>query len=314
MISFNPSALALLAALLSFTHALPVAPSTFIKRATSATIQTTGTVEACLGVSSLANGVILTSGVCTAGTPGFYNQWDISPGDNQVIRLSGLPQGSGDWCLDAGLDYTSGCFDSEATGGNPSRQTWNIVEGTTPSPPPTQGRQIKWLENGVERCLQVNNAGFSNGQTIGINVCFTESLSFYPFQQFIYNEGSTKIRVAPNIFTDTQYCIDFGENLGTNGQALKIWQCYEGLPQQQLYITSDRHIAVENRPGGGQCADVKAESGVEPVRPYGVRKQVQSWECIGGNTNQHHPSGELFTQQFVTVQDNEAAVSRALTA
>lgn len=125
------------------------------------------------------------------------------------------------------------------------------------------------------------------------NVCFTDNLGFYPFQNFIYNEGSTKIRVAPNNLTETDFCIDFGTNLGANGQGLKIWECYEGLPQQQLYITDDRHIAVENRPNGGQCVDVRAESGPEPVKPYGIRKQVQSWECSYGNPNQASRIGPL---------------------
>lgn len=125
------------------------------------------------------------------------------------------------------------------------------------------------------------------------NYCFPDNVNYAPFQQWIYTQGSTKIRVAPNDRTDTEYCIDFGTNLGANGQSLKIWQCYDGLPQQQLYITDDAHIAVENGPG--QCADVRAESGPEPVKPYGVQKQVQSWECSFGNPNQ------VGTRSFVRV-------------
>ncbi|KAJ9113191.1 hypothetical protein QFC22_006030 [Naganishia vaughanmartiniae] len=347
MLSFNPTTLAVFTALLSSIRAAPVTPSTSLsKRATGATIRPTNIGDVCLGVAGgLSNGALLSQGACTQGG-GFYNQWDISPGDNQVVRLSGLPAGSGDWCLDAGLDFTSGnrndlkiwqcdpglpqqrwfytddlhlavvggnacaatnrdtgdvftqyCFNADAIGGgshgggNPTIETFNVVGGNTPPPVVTGGRQIKWLEDGVERCLQVNNGAFGNGQSIGVNVCFTQDLSFYAFQNFVYNEGSTKIRVAPNTFTDTEFCIDFGTNLGANGQGLKIWQCYDGLPQQQLYLTGDHHIAVENRPGGGQCADVRAESGPEPVKPYGVRKQVQSWECSGGNPNQaSHPN------------------------
>ena len=115
------------------------------------------------------------------------------------------------------------------------------------------------------------------------NVCFSEDLSFYPFQQWVYNTGSTKICIAPNSFTDTEYCLDFGTNLGSNGQPLKIWQSYD-IPAQRLYITDDNHIAVENGPG--QCVDVQAESSPEPSRPYGLRKRVQTWQCSGGNPNQ----------------------------
>jgi hypothetical protein len=115
------------------------------------------------------------------------------------------------------------------------------------------------------------------------NVCFTENLSFFPFQQWVYSAGSTTIRTVPNNFTDIEYCLDFDTNLGANGQNLKIWQCYDGLPAQSLYVTNDNHIAVEN---GAQCVDVRAESSPVPTRPYGLRKEVQSWQCSGGNPNQ----------------------------
>lgn len=115
--------------------------------------------------------------------------------------------------------------------------------------------------------------------------CFSESFADLPFQQWVYNTGSTKICVAPNSYSDTQYCLDFGTNLGANGQPLKIWQAYD-VPQQQLYITDDLHIAVEGGPG--QCVDVRAESGPLPdyARPYGSQKSVQTWDCSFGNTNQ----------------------------
>lgn len=118
------------------------------------------------------------------------------------------------------------------------------------------------------------------------NYCFGENDSNLPFQQWVYTPGSTTIRIAPNSYSDTEYCIDFGSNLGSNGQELKIWQCYDGLPAQQLYITDDNHIAVENGPG--QCVDVQAESGPQPAyaRPYGEEKRLQTWDCSSGNPNQ----------------------------
>jgi hypothetical protein len=106
-------------------------------------------------------------------------------------------------------------------------------------------------------------------------------------QQWVYQTGSTSICLAPNALTDTNYCIDFGSNLGTNGQALKIWQQYQGLPAQSLYITDDNHIAVENGPG--QCADVQEESQSRPARgglPFGTYKDLQSYQCTFANTNQ----------------------------
>jgi hypothetical protein len=114
--------------------------------------------------------------------------------------------------------------------------------------------------------------------------CFPEDSPYAPFQRFDYTLGSTKICVSPNEYSETQYCIDFGTNLGSNGQTLYIWQAYD-VPQQQLYITDDQHIAVV---GGNQCADVKAESGPQPdyARPYGSLKDLQSWQCTQYNTNQ----------------------------
>lgn len=89
---------------------------------------------------------------------------------------------------------------------------------------------------------------------------------------------STTICLAPSNLTDTDFCIDFGSNLGANGQSLKIWQKYEDLPAQQLFVTEDNHIAVENGPG--QCANVQQESVTRPARgglPYGTYKDLQSW-------------------------------------
>ena len=107
MLAFTPTTLAAFAALLSVIRAAPIIPSTLSKRATSATIRPTDNNNVCLGVSNLSNGALVLEVACTQ-RGGLFNRWDISPGDNEVVRLSGLPAGSGDWCLDAGLDFTSG--------------------------------------------------------------------------------------------------------------------------------------------------------------------------------------------------------------
>ncbi|KAJ9113213.1 hypothetical protein QFC22_006055 [Naganishia vaughanmartiniae] len=112
MVAFNPTALAVFTALIAYTRASPITPSTFGKRnnqppAAGVTIRPTNNGTACLGVSELSNGALVSAQSCTQGT-GFYNEWIVAPGDNEVVRLSGLPDGSGDWCLDAGLDFTSG--------------------------------------------------------------------------------------------------------------------------------------------------------------------------------------------------------------
>ena len=67
-------------------------------------------------------------------------------------------------------------------------------------------------------------------------------------------------------------------------RAAKIWQCYQGLAAQSLYITDDNHIAVENGPG--QCLDVQAESSPDTSGPYPISKRLQTWDCTFGNANQ----------------------------
>lgn len=106
MLSINAASALAFASLFTLGEAAPLTPSTHPTRAIGATLRPTNDAASCLGVTQLANGAYLSSRLCTEG--GFYNKWDVSPGDNQVVRLSGLPEGSGDWCLDAGLDYTSG--------------------------------------------------------------------------------------------------------------------------------------------------------------------------------------------------------------
>lgn len=138
-------------------------------------------------------------------------------------------------------------------------------------------------------CLQLAQPLYSSGLN-----CFEQPGGYSPLQQWVYQTGSTTICLAPNDLTDIDYCIDFGSNLGTNGQRLKIWQRYEGLPAQQLYITDDNHIAVENGPG--QCADVQQESLPVPARggvPYGSYKDLQSYQCTFANTNQVSPPSIL---------------------
>ncbi|KAJ9107978.1 hypothetical protein QFC20_003663 [Naganishia adeliensis] len=187
----------------------------------------------------------------------------------------------------------------ECSSGN-ANQIFGFDASAAPAPSPSpphadaQGRPIKWLResDGAELCLQVNaftgtlEQQLRNGAPVGSNKCFPEDSDYAPFQRWVYKAGSTKICVAPNRYSNTEYCIDFNSNLGSNGQQLKIWQAQRGLPAQQLYITDDNHIAVENGPG--QCVDVRAESGPQPdyARPYGSQKDVQTWECFGGSSNQ----------------------------
>lgn len=161
---------------------------------------------------------------------------------------------------------------------------------------PCQRRRIDHVSRSVTfLCLAEELIGNPSTHS---NDCFDASSTYFSLQQFVYTSGSTKIRVAPNSLSTTDYCVDFGSDRGVNGVGLKIWQCYDGLPAQQLYITGDNHIAVE---GDNQCADVKAESQASQAKPYGSLKDVQSWQCSGGNPNQvgvRFSSSRSFTDLF----------------
>ncbi|KAJ9113194.1 hypothetical protein QFC22_006033 [Naganishia vaughanmartiniae] len=339
MLSLSVAALtSVLVALANPANAAPIEEHpTVLKRATGALIASAVSPDFCVGVHELKDGAGLFTLNCTvngaSSSPAFYNKWDISPGNNQVVRLSGLPAGSGDFCLDAGdlsgslrsskiwtcypglpqqqWYYTDdkhiaitggqGCLETGRYGtpinqcssnSGAGTQTWNIVEGsgggTTPPPPPTPppattGKPIKWVLDGKDVCLTVANGAFSNGAALTINSCFEPSSNYYAFQQFVYTEGATKVQVAPNSLTTTNYCVDFGSDRGVNGVGAKIWQCYDNVPAQNLYITGDAHLAVE---GDNQCLDVRAESGPSQNKPYGSLKDVQSWQCSGGDANQ----------------------------
>ncbi|KAJ9113188.1 hypothetical protein QFC22_006027 [Naganishia vaughanmartiniae] len=311
MLSLSLAALtSVLVALGTPANAAPIREQhDLLKRTTGALITSTIAPDFCIGVEELKEGAALVTKNCmvleTSGdssTPAFYYKWDIAPGNNQVVRLSGLPAGSGDFCLDAGDlsgDMRSGkiwtCYPGLPQQHGSGTQTWNIVEGsgggTTPPPPPppppsppaTTGKPIKWAQEDKELCLTVGNGAFSNGATLTINSCFEPSSDYYAFQQFVYNEGNTKIQVAPNNLTTTDYCVDFGSDRGVNGVGAKIWQCYPDLPAQNLWITGDAHISVT---GDNQCMDVRAESAPGQNKPYGSLKDIQSWQCSGGNSNQ----------------------------
>lgn len=112
----------LFTALASTAHATPV-PShrSQLRRPISARISSSP--DMCIGVELLENGAQVFEKNCTNsnpnGTTPFYNQWDIVPGNNQVVRLSGLPERSGDFCLDSG----------DSTRWYPAAKIWTCYPG-----------------------------------------------------------------------------------------------------------------------------------------------------------------------------------------
>ena len=57
---------------------------------------------------------------------------------------------------------------------------------------------------------------------------------------------------------------------------MKLWKCYDGLPQQQWWFTEDNRIAVKDQ---GQCLDLR--DGV-----FEDWATVQTYKCTDYNTNQ----------------------------
>ena len=133
---------------------------------------------------------------------------------------------------------------------------------------------------------------------------------FAYLQQFTYSRGSTKIKVASNSHSTQDFCLDLGTVRGRDGTNLHLYECVD-VPQQQFWITDagDDHIALEGESyysglygircpyqplltnglpvtGDNQCIDVRAESGSTQESPYNSLKDVQSWQCSGGNPNQ----------------------------
>jgi hypothetical protein len=79
--------------------------------------------DMCIGVEILQNGAQVIDENCTSfnptSSPPFHNQWEIVPGNNQVVRLSGLPEGSGNLCLDSG----------DSMGWYPAAKVWTCYPG-----------------------------------------------------------------------------------------------------------------------------------------------------------------------------------------
>ncbi|KAL1663665.1 carbohydrate-binding module family 13 protein [Schizophyllum commune] len=74
----------------------------------------------------------------------------------------------------------------------------------------------------------------------------------------------------------TQMCLDAGTNIG-DGVPLKVWQCYDNLPQQQwTYNTGDQHFSVGT---GAECLDLTNGA-------FTNGAGTQTWSCISYNTNQ----------------------------
>ncbi|KAJ3520024.1 hypothetical protein NMY22_g12929 [Coprinellus aureogranulatus] len=131
--------------------------------------------------------------------------------------------------------------------------------------PTSASWRIKPGYGAVNKCLEVRGGVFANGTPVQIYDC-----NGTPAQDWVINRGSTKVKLA-----NTNFCLDAGSTPG-NGVGMKIWECYDNLPAQQWFFTSDNRIALE---GQGQCLDLPSGNLTNTV-------QVQTWACTDNNFNQ----------------------------
>jgi len=115
------------------------------------------------------------------------------------------------------------------------------------------------------KCMDVRGNVQENGTPVQIYDCNCTGA-----QKWIFQSGPTKVQLA-----GTNFCLDAGSD-PADGVLMKIWQCYDGLPQQQWYITDDHRVALENE---GLCLDL----------PNGITtnsNQLQTWECTDNDIYQ----------------------------
>ncbi|KAF7791069.1 hypothetical protein EIP86_002030 [Pleurotus ostreatoroseus] len=229
-------------------------------------------VDKCLDVrgDALQDGTAVQIYDCN-GTPA--QRWNIQRG-NTKIHLA-----STNFCLDAGSNPASGvgmkiwqCFDNlpaqqwyytddnriavenqgqcldltngVLTNGN-QVQSWactanndNQVWTLSAARPPGIPLPSTIHPNGnTAKCLDIRADYVSNGTPVQIYDC-----NGTPAQEWLISPGSTKIQL-----NGTSFCVDASSAEPSNGQGMKIWQCYAGLAAQQWYYTDDERIALEGQ-------------------------------------------------------------------
>ncbi|PPQ75089.1 hypothetical protein CVT24_010154 [Panaeolus cyanescens] len=115
------------------------------------------------------------------------------------------------------------------------------------------------------KCLDVKWGIMQNGQPVQIYDC-----NGTPAQMWAIRRGGQQLKVA-----GTNYCLDAGSN-PANGIGMKIWTCYDNLPQQKWLYNSQNQLVLQNL---GLCLDL--ENGITTNG-----NKVQTWRCASGNLNQ----------------------------
>ncbi|KAF8513974.1 carbohydrate-binding module family 13 protein [Gautieria morchelliformis] len=115
------------------------------------------------------------------------------------------------------------------------------------------------------KCLDVRADVLANGTAVQIFDCNGTGA-----QEWVINPGNTKVQLA-----NTNFCLDAGST-PADFVGMKIWTCFDNLPAQAWFYTSDLRIALT---GTGECLDL-------PNGDVTNGNQVQTFKCTDFNTNQ----------------------------
>ncbi|KAL0955592.1 hypothetical protein HGRIS_001828 [Hohenbuehelia grisea] len=127
-------------------------------------------------------------------------------------------------------------------------------------------RAVQLHPNGVAtKCLDVAANKQANNTPVQIFDCNGSGA-----QAWNLIPGSTHVRL-----NGTNFCLDAGDS-PASGTQMKIYTCFENLPAQEWFWTTDDRIALENQ---GQCLDM-TNGNLANGTP------VQIWKCTDSNTNQ----------------------------
>ncbi|KNZ82048.1 Alpha-L-arabinofuranosidase [Termitomyces sp. J132] len=118
------------------------------------------------------------------------------------------------------------------------------------------------------KCLDARGGVFANGTAIQILDC-NGSKS----QQWLISAEFTLI----SLFEVSAYNVDAGSANPKNGDKVKLWVYSDDrLPSQGWIYTEDKRLRLY---GTGKCLDL-------PNGSTANGNQLQTWDCISGNTNQ----------------------------
>ncbi|KAH8804277.1 ricin B lectin domain-containing protein [Flagelloscypha sp. PMI_526] len=125
-------------------------------------------------------------------------------------------------------------------------------------------------------CMGVETNELENGNEVSFADCESPSIDKHIWHFDGASPGPIKLNLTNG--NGIEYCLDAGSN-PASGTLLKIWQCYDGLPQQTWIHNSENHIKLNSF---NQCLDIKDGK----FNNNGGNTFVQTWTCTTGNTNQ----------------------------